>query len=204
MGQDLGTGPLEKVTLLRAGDRSDDIYDEWADTYDANLLGDFGYTGHTIAADALLERITDTHASIVDYGCGTGLVGERLHAAGYPAIDGVDYSPGMLDICREKGSYRAMIKADLTRPLDIPDATYDAMICAGVMGAGHLVPEHFAELFRTVKPGGPIILFGNGTPYVDEDYAERFAALDWTIERTTMLNYMATLKRPGALVIGRR
>lgn len=204
MGQDPGTGPLEKVTLLRAGDRSDDIYDEWADTYDANLLGDFGYTGHTIAAEALLERITDTHASIVDYGCGTGLVGERLHAAGYPAIDGVDYSPSMLDICREKGSYRAMIKADLTRPLDIPDATYDAMICAGVMGAGHLVPEHFAELFRTVKPGGPIILFGNGTPYVDEGYAERFAALDWTIERTTMLNYMATLKRPGALVIGRR
>ena len=63
MGQDPGTGPLEKVTLLRAGDRSDDIYDEWADTYDANLLGDFGYTGHTIAAEALLERLTDTHAS---------------------------------------------------------------------------------------------------------------------------------------------
>ena len=204
MAQDPGTGPLKKVTLLEAGDRSDDIYDEWADAYESDLIDEFGYTAHTIAADALLERLTDQHASIVDYGCGTGLVGEHLHAAGCGAVDGVDYSPGMLDVCREKGSYRALIEADLTQALDIPDGAYDAMICVGVMGAGHLVPEHFAELFRTVKPGGPIVLFGNGTPYVDEGYAERFAALGWTIERTAMVNYMATLKRPGALVVGRR
>ena len=90
----------------------------------------------------------------------------------------------MLDVCRAKGAYRHLIEADLTGPLAIADGSYDAMICVGVMGAGHLVPEHFAELFRTVKRGGPIVLFGNGTPYVEDGYAERFAALDWTIERT--------------------
>lgn len=204
MAQDPGTGPLKKVTLLQAGDRSDDLYDEWADAYEADLLDEFGYSAHTIAAEALLERLADPQASIVDYGCGTGLVGERLHAAGCTAVVGVDYSPGMLDVCRDKGSYRVLIEADLTQPLDIVDAAYDAMICVGVMGAGHLVPEHFAELFRTVKPGGPIVLFGNGTPYVDEGYADRFATLDWTIEHTAMVNYMAALQRPGALVIGRR
>ena len=110
----------------------------------------------------------------------------------------------MLDICREKGVYRALVEADLTAPLAIDDAMYDAMICVGVMGAGHLVPEHFGPLFRTVKRGGPIVLFGNCTPYVDEGYADRFAALDWTIESTEFVNYMATLDRPGALVVGRR
>lgn len=204
MAQDPGTGPLKKVTLLQTGDRSDDLYDEWAAAYEADLLDEFGYNAHTIAADALLARLADPQASIVDYGCGTGLVGEHLHAAGCTAVDGVDYSPGMLDVSRDKGSYRVLIEADLTQPLDIVDAAYDAMICVGVMGAGHLVPEHFAELFRTVKPGGPIVLFGNGTPYVDDGYADRFAALDWTIEHTTMVNYMAALQRPGALVIGRR
>ena len=38
MEQDPGSGPLEQVTLLRAGDRSDAIYDEWADTYESDLL----------------------------------------------------------------------------------------------------------------------------------------------------------------------
>ncbi len=204
MGQDPGSGPLEQVTLLRAGDRSDAIYDEWADTYESDLLDRFGYSGHRIAADALLEHLTDPGAAIVDYGCGTGLVGELLGAAGCRIVDGVDYSARMLDVCRAKACYRSTIEADLTRPLDIPDDTFDAMICAGVMGAGHLEPEHFAELFRTVRPGGPIVLFGNATPYVDEGYAARFAALDWTIERTEIVNYMAALNRPGALVIGRR
>lgn len=204
MGQDPGSGPLEKVTLLRAGERSNGIYDEWAAAYESDLLDTFGYTGHVIAAEALLECLTDPNTAIVDYGCGTGLVGEHLSAAGYSVVDGVDYSPGMLDVSRVKGCYRATIQADLTRPLDIPDGAYDAMICAGVMGAGHLVPEHFAELFRTVKPGGPIVLFGNGTPYIDEGYDARFTALDWTIERTKMVNYMTALQRPGVLVVGRR
>ena len=204
MEQDPGSGPLEQVTLLRAGDRSDAIYDEWADTYESDLLDRFGYSGHRIAADALLEHLTDPGAAVVDYGCGTGLVGELLGAAGCRIVDGVDYSARMLDVCRAKACYRSTIEADLTRPLDIPDGTYDAMICAGVMGAGHLEPEHFAELFRTVRPGGPIVLFGNATPYVDEGYAARFAALDWTIGRTEIVNYMAALNRPGVLVIGRR
>ena len=156
MAQDPGTGPLERVTLLRAGERSDDIYDEWADAYEHDLLDEFGYTAHAIAADALVAALDDHDAAIVDYGCGTGLVGERLTAAGFTRLDGADYAPGMLEQCRAKGVYRHLFVADLTEPLDVDDATYDALICVGVMGAGHLVPEHFAELFRTVRPGVPL------------------------------------------------
>lgn len=208
MAQDPGSGPLEKVTLLQTGDRSDDIYDDWAAAYERDLLDEFGYSGHAIASDALTDALTDHGAAVVDYGCGTGLVGERLAALGFTTVDGADYSPGMLEQCRAKHVYRRLFLADLTEPIDVADATYDAMICVGVMGAGHLVPEHFAELFRTVKPRSPIVLFGNGTPYVEEGYAERFAALEtaghWTIESTTFVNYMAALNRPGVLVVGRR
>ena len=204
MEQDPGSGPLEQVTLLRAGDRSDAIYDEWADQYEDDLLGAFGYTAHLLAVNALLPLLDDRATPIVDFGCGTGLVGEALHAAGVETVDGVDHSPGMLAEARRKGAYRTLIEADLTRPNPLATAAYGAMICVGVMGAGHLTPDHFADLFRTVAPGGPIVLFGNGTPFAEDGYAERFAALEWTIERTETPNYMAGLNRPGALVIGRR
>lgn len=204
MAQDPGSGPLRKVTLLEDGDPSDAIYDEWASHYEADLLDDYGYSAHRLAVDALVPMLDDLSAPVVDYGCGTGLVGVELHTQGVTTIDGVDYSPGMLAESRTKEVYRTLLEADLTRPLHIADGTYAAMICVGVMGAGHLVPEHFAELFRTVREGGPIVLFGNGTPYVEDGYAERFAALDWTIERTETPNYMSSLNRPGALVIGRR
>lgn len=204
MAQDPGSGPLRKVTLLQDGDPSDAIYDEWASRYDADLLDEYGYAAHRLAVDALIPMLGDLSEPVVDYGCGTGLVGVELRARGVATIDGVDYSPGMLAESSQKGVYRTLVEADLTQPVDIADGAYAAMICVGVMGAGHLVPEHFAELFRTVRRGGPIVLFGNGTPFVNDDYAERFAALDWRVERTEMPNYMATLERPGALVVGRR
>ena len=204
MAQNPGTGPLRKVTLLRDGDPSDTIYDEWAGRYEHDLLDEVGYTAHHLAVAALVPMLDDLSAPVVDYGCGTGLVGEALREAGVTTIDGFDHSPGMLAESQRKGLYRTLVEADLTSPTDIPDDAYTAMICVGVMGAGHLTPEHFADLFRTVAPGGPIVLFGNGTPYAEDGYAARFAALDWTIVRTETPNYMAALDRPGALVLGRR
>ena len=203
--QDPGAGPLKKVTLLQAGDSSEAIYDEWATRYEADLLDEYGYVSPTTSANALVEGLDDLSSPIADYGCGTGLVGEVLRDLGCTTIDGIDYSAGMLDVARAKGCYRDLIQADLTQPTSIANGTYAAMICVGVMGAGHLVPEDFAPLFRTVRPGGPIVLYGNATPYEEDGYAERFAAIpEWEILRSETSNYMTTITRPGMLVVGRR
>ena len=203
--QDPGTGPLKKVTELRDGDSSEAIYDEWADGYEADLVDEFGYVSPRTAASALADLLEDRTTTVADYGCGTGLVGVEMQQLGFTEVDGVDVSARMLDIARTKGCYRELLQADLTGPLPIPDGRYGAMICVGVMGAGHLVPEDFSALFRTVEPGGPIVLYGNATPYHDDGYAERFAALsEWRIEATETTNYMSALTRPGVLLLGRR
>ena len=65
---------------------------------------------------------------ILDAGSGTGRVGEvcRENSSadsllGSAVFDGVDYSKGMLSVCykkhKEKGVYRHLIHADLTKPL---------------------------------------------------------------------------------------
>jgi len=46
-----------------------------------------------IAADKMIAR---SEAQVIDFGCGTGLVGEALTKAGFKKIAGVDCSQGML------------------------------------------------------------------------------------------------------------
>ncbi|MEM7140919.1 MAG: hypothetical protein AAF548_07775, partial [Actinomycetota bacterium] len=88
-----------------------------------------------------------------------------------------------------------------------PTGAYAAATCVGAMGNGHLEPRHVPELVRAVKPGGPVVVFMNGHPYVQDDYASQFEGLEregvWTIERTVGSNYMDALVRPGFLVVAR-
>ena len=45
-------------------------------------------------------------AAILDMGWGTGLIGVKLAEKGYTNIDGVDASPGILDVARQKNIYK--------------------------------------------------------------------------------------------------
>ena len=44
--------------------------------------------------------------TIVDAGCGTGLIGVELARHGYRTIDGVDLSPAMVERARQRNVYR--------------------------------------------------------------------------------------------------
>lgn len=205
---DKGKGILRRVSSLQRGDRSDDIYDDWAETYDSDLLDQYGYLSPQIVADAFVSYCDNTAVSIIDYGCGTGLVGEMLNSRGYLHIDGLDLSVGMLAEARKKAVYKQLFVGDLTQPLEIAMATYDAMLCIGAFGNGHVEPRHLPEMLQTVKPNGLVVLYTNGEPYVDDDYATAFHQFEiddlWTILKLEQSNYMATLDRPGWLVVARK
>ena len=42
---------------------------------------------------------------ILDFACGTGLIGKYLKEYGFSLIEGMDISPGMLEQAREKYAY---------------------------------------------------------------------------------------------------
>jgi SAM-dependent methyltransferase len=75
-------------------------------------------------------------------------------------VDALDITPQMLDIARPKGLYRHLMVDDLTRTLDIPDASYDAIISCGTFTHGHVGPECLPELLRITRPGA---VFACGT-----------------------------------------
>ena len=92
------------------------LYDKWASTYDAEMA-DAGYR-HPAACVALFARhVMRGSAPVLDAGAGTGLMGQWLQTLGYPEVEALDVSQGMLDIARQKNLYTAYHKLALGGPL---------------------------------------------------------------------------------------
>ena len=212
MNDDASRGALRgfvaKLTAMRAEDDAHEVYEEWAPTYESDLVGGYGYTAHRIAADAMAAACPDRGAAILDIGCGTGLVAVELAARGFSAVDGFDASPRMLAEARAKGVYRDLFEGDVRDPGAIVPARYDAVIAVGVFGAGHLGPEDLHRFARPVRAGGPIVLYSSALRWVEDDYPSHIERLEtdgiWTVEQLRTSNYMDRIERPGWLVVARR
>ena len=161
-----------------------------------------------IAANALAQITPDKTASILDIGCGTGLVGQELISRGYARIDGIDISDEMLNIARPKAIYGQLLIGDLMTRTTIETGAYQAAVCAGSFAPGHLGPECFSEIIRFVQPGSPIVIFMNGAHFVEDGYEAHINRLEqasvWKIIEIKAFNYMSALERPGRLIAARK
>jgi len=128
-----------------------DGYARWSPTYDRPL--------RLFAIEAPpLRRLLDSLASgeILDAACGSGRHSAYLAERGH-AVTGVDQSPEMLDLAREKVPRGRFVPGDLTSlPLD--DASVDAALCALALVHVADVRQAIAELARVVRPGGRIVV----------------------------------------------
>lgn len=169
---------LEKVYTADNHKDLMEAYKLWAGDYDGDTVEDFGYVAPAVSAKTLSKFMPDTKATILDAGCGTGLVGEILQTLGYGELDALDYSREMLDQAREKEIYRSCIHADLSAPLEIRDNTYDATICVGTFTYGHVGPQAFDELIRITKPEGLICFTIREGAFQDYNFRERMIELE--------------------------
>ena len=141
---------LDRVYHLNGADEAESTYDEWAGAYDDDLTGELGYVAPGVTAERF-AALVPPDATVLDAGCGTGLVGAELRDRGFTVIDGIDLSQGMLDVARAKGCYRDLHKADMTARLPFADDAYDATICVGTLTEGHVGPEALDELVRVTR-----------------------------------------------------
>ena len=132
-------------------------YRDWARDYDRDLVEEAGYVAPRQCADALRELLPASGATVLDAGCGTGLVGGYLAGTGIAAIDGVDCSPEMLELAASRGCYRNLMQADLNAPLDIASNQYSATVCVGTFTSGHVGPKALFELIRVTSADGPLV-----------------------------------------------
>jgi SAM-dependent methyltransferase len=132
-------------------------YDEWAASYDSDMA-EVGYRHPAVGLALLTRHLPVGSRPILDAGAGTGLIGELLGTVGYPEVDALDASLGMLEVARSKNAYREFHHAFLGERLAFDDGKYTAVISTGVFTTGHVGVEGLPELFRVVRPGGVIVL----------------------------------------------
>ncbi len=148
-------------------------YDDLALSYD-----------HALSTDVSPQRAVDVLARhcarddrILDAGCGTGKVGEILHASGYQNLEGLDISSGMLDEARKKDCYVALHQQDLGGALGFSEGTFDAVVSVGVFVRSHAPSSSLDELTRITRPGGHVIFTLRPEFYVASDFRDKMAAL---------------------------
>jgi len=131
-------------------------YDEWAKSYDEDLAA-WSYQAPALVADAVLARRSAAD-SVLDVGCGTGLVGRALRSRGFAGrLLGVDISEASLAMARETGAYDALEPADLQQRLAFDDDSVDAVVCVGVMTYLPDVEAVWREFARVVRPQGIVV-----------------------------------------------
>ena len=196
---------LRRVSNLEQDDSSRDIYDDWSQDYDDHLLTEFGYISPGIAAAELTRHLQQRDLEIIDFGCGTGLVGAALREQGFVNVDGVDISTGMLEQARSKQVYRNLLCADLTARIPLDDDAYAAGLCVGSLGAGHVGAQHVPEMLRSIRRGGQFVLTMNGSYYQSGGFEQAFRQMQddglWSIIKLEEFNYMTERVRPGWLLV---
>jgi SAM-dependent methyltransferase len=127
--------------------------------YAAYSRGGRGRLRHDITARRVLAELGDRPARILDVGCGDGEMVLRLAAAGHQ-VTGVEKSPGMLASAAERVAATPEIAERVTltegdiHHLPYDDASFDAVVCHGVV---MYLPDSVApvaHLARLVAPGG--------------------------------------------------
>jgi predicted TPR repeat methyltransferase len=135
------------------------LFDSLAPRFERHLVQDLEYRVPETLAQLVrptLEtaRKAGARPRVIDLGCGTGLVGAALAAAG-AEITGVDLSPRMLEIAAGRGAYAHLEQGELIVVLaKIPAGSVQAVLAADVFIYVGDLEAVFAEVARVLAPEG--------------------------------------------------
>ena len=149
-----------------------EVYDKWADTYDEYVTS-IGYNGPGNFARVFCELVKKPHIRVLDFGCGTGLLGNEIKNLfnGEIELVGVDISENMIKNANKKNCYQEIFNCNLDE-MELNEirnllGTFDYIVSCGVFLEGHVGFHIFEKLRKLVTEN---IIFTVRESYMIEDY----------------------------------
>ena len=135
-----------------------DVWDDHAGAWD-DAPGTKEYADAAFGSlGAILDRfgIPLGGASVVDFGCGTGLLTEHLVDVGADVV-AVDTSEAMLAVLADKVDRLGWHRVSITDRLADLDGTYDVIVCSSVCSFLDDYPGTAEQLVALLRPGGVFV-----------------------------------------------
>jgi predicted TPR repeat methyltransferase len=134
------------------------LFDAYAPTFETHLAKTLGYNLPERLLEALSPFLPQSgrFASVLDLGCGTGLVGAVFKDAA-EAIDGVDLAPAMVEAAKSKQIYRSLRVGDLAGTMRADPAfagPYQLVIAADVFIYIAALETVFSAVRQRLPAGG--------------------------------------------------
>lgn len=153
-----------------------EFYEGWAEGYE-DEVAENGYITPRRCAEALAAQAAAPWAPVMDLGCGTGISGLALRAAGFECIDGYDFSQAMLDRAAEKGVYRQTAIADLSQPLEIAEGVYQNAAAVGCITPEYMPATVLDQILSKLPQGGCVVFSVNDHSAADGSIVGRIMTL---------------------------
>ena len=154
---------LGKTTDRAPDDYVRDLFDDYADSFERDLVSDLNYVVPQLIKKELeqLPAADNTHVhrlfdNALDLGCGTGLVSLAIKGL-VRRIDGVDLSQKMIAIARKERRYTNLYLREMTAFLSDQKAgctNYDLIICGDSLVYLGELGSIFRGIAVRLEPGG--------------------------------------------------
>ena len=130
-------------------------YDEFSKTYERHRRPNAHDGYHALVDDLEIELCAryGTGKDVLECGCGTGLLLERIRDHARVAA-GIDLSPGMLELARSRG---LEVREASVTSLPFEDASFDVTCSFKVLAHVPDIGRALAEMARVTRPGGVIL-----------------------------------------------
>ena len=125
----------------------ENLFDNYAKKFETSLLDKLGYKTPKLIRDILIKiNNNETLGSLLDLGCGTGLLGSEIKNY-CSKLEGIDLSNEMLTVAKQKNVYDKLSQFDIVEYLSSMPLGFDYYLALDVF----IYVGELTEIFRLIK-----------------------------------------------------
>ena len=168
---------------------------------------DWNYQAPQNTVKLFNQHAANKNISILDAGCGSGLVGSELQKYGYTKITGADFSQEMLNLI-PKNIYKNLELIDLNEKLKYKNNFFNAITCVGTFTYGHVTAHALDEMLRIIKKDGLICFTINEGIYLEYKFDKKMEQLSndrlWEVINFSKCSYIVNKDIEAWLCIAKK